>query len=225
MAITEGRRQTEGDPKCHFVDDENSHDLFLGYSVVGKRIRAQFEAMDIPVDRDHPLFTYLPCGVGGGPGGVAFGLKLAFGDDVHCFFAEPTHAPCMLLGLYSGMHEGISVRDLGLDVVTEADGLAVGRPSGFVGRTLRHLLDGAYTVDDADLLRWLTLVAQTESVKLEPSGLAGVPGALRVGACGAFGEVGLSANATHLVWATDGGMVPGEVWNAYDKEGRRLLSL
>jgi len=193
--------------------------------VAGERLKEQFTEQGIRVDADHPLFGYLPCGVVGGPGGVAFGLKMAFGDHVHCLFAEPTHSPCMLLGVYTGLHDTIAVQDLGIDNLTAADGLAVGRASGFVGRAMERLLDGFYTLDDQTLYDMLGWLAQEENIRLEPSALAGMAGPQLV--CGDSGYhqlQGLTADrlrhATHLVWATGGGMVPEDEMAAYLAKGR-----
>ncbi|HDL7376060.1 TPA: D-serine ammonia-lyase [Yersinia enterocolitica] len=220
VAVAQGRKQAESDPNCFFIDDENSPTLFLGYSVAGGRLKQQFAEQQIVVDENHPLFVYLPCGVGGGPGGVAFGLKLAFGDHVHCIFAEPTHSPCMLLGVYTGLHDGIAVQDIGIDNITAADGLAVGRASGFVGRAMEHLLDGFYTLSDAEMYDLLGLLNQYEGIRLEPSALAGMPGPARVSSSSDYlDQHYFSAekmrNATHLVWATGGGMVPVEEMEKY----------
>src|SRR5450830_253826 len=222
VAVKEGRRQAQGDPSCHFVDDENSHDLFLGYAVAGQRLKRQFEAAGVTVDAEHPLFVYLPCGVGGGPGGVAFGLKLAFGDAVHCVFVEPTHSPCMLLGVHTGLHEGISVQDIGIDNVTAADGLAVGRPSGFVGRAMQRLIDGYATVSDEELYRLLALLETSEGWRLEPSAVAGFAGIQHVLAAPQYQQH--LDTATHLVWGTGGSMVPEQEMATYVARGRALLA-
>ncbi|MEJ8674106.1 D-serine ammonia-lyase [Chromobacterium amazonense] len=227
-AVAQGRQQAQSDPACHFVDDENSTSLFLGYAVAGQRLKAQLDAAGVIVDAAHPLFVYLPCGVGGGPGGVAFGLKLAFGDAVHCLFAEPTHSPCMLLGVYTGLHDQVSVQDFGIDNRTAADGLAVGRPSGFVGRAMQRLIDGYYTVSDEELFRLLAMMEQTEGLRLEPSALAGAPGIVRIQAETQRyrARLGLTpermAQANHLIWATGGGMVPAAEMDAYLARGRAL---
>ncbi|MFO5795708.1 pyridoxal-phosphate dependent enzyme, partial [Klebsiella pneumoniae] len=68
------------------------------------------------------------------------------------------------------------MHDRSNEIHTAADGLAVGRPSGFVGRAMQRLLDGYYTVDDDELFRLLALLERSQGIRLEPSALAGAPG-------------------------------------------------
>lgn len=217
-AVKQGRQLAQQDPKCHFVDDENSQTLFLGYSVAALRLKEQLTAAGISVDVQDPLFVYLPCGVGGGPGGVAFGLKQVFGDGVHCFFAEPTQAPAMILGMATGKHNGICVADIGLSGVTAADGLAVGRPSGFVGRVMEPFISGCYTLTDDRMYRMLTQLADTEGIFLEPSALAGMYGPVLTQSREEFRE--FAGKGNHLVWATGGSMVPKEEMEKYYQNGK-----
>ena len=214
VAVENGRKNAEKNPFCHFVDDENSRSLFLGYAVAAERLKRQMEKMGICPTEEKPLFVYLPCGVGGGPGGVAFGLKLAFGDLVHCFFAEPTHSPCMMLGMATGLHNAVSVRDFGLDNRTIADGLAVGRASGFVGRQMQDFMDGCYTVADGRMSALLKLLSDSEGIFLEPSALAGFFGPMTLLRQGCA-----PGDAYHLAWATGGSMVPSEEREKYYAEG------
>ncbi|WP_430539967.1 D-serine ammonia-lyase [Neobacillus drentensis] len=223
-AVASGRIQAESDPHCYFVDDENSKHLFLGYAVAAIRLKHQLEELGIKVDEDHPLFIYLPCGVGGAPGGITFGLKQLFQNHVYCFFAEPTHSPSMLLGLMTGLHDKISVQDLGIDNVTAADGLAVGRPSGFVGRILEPILSGAYTVSDEELFKLLKDLVDTENIRLEPSALAGMIGPVKLSQKGHLflkkeHLLERMENAVHIVWATGGSMVPDEIMEQDYKKG------
>ena len=213
-AVRQGRLLAQKDPKCHFVDDENSQTLFLGYAVAALRLQKQLVEMQIPVDGTHPLWVHLPCGVGGAPGGIAFGLKQIFGENVHCIFAEPTQVPSMLLGMATGKHSAICVQDIGLSGQTAADGLAVGRPSGFVGKVMEPLLTGCYTVTDERMYRMLAQLADTEGIRLEPSALAGMYGPVL------WAEDAVGTQATHVVWATGGSMVPAEEMQTYYRLGK-----
>lgn len=219
-AVKQGRIAAESDPLCHFIDDENSRTLFLGYAVAALRLKKQLEIEGITVDEKHPLMVYLPCGVGGGPGGVAFGLKQVFKDCVHCFFAEPTNACCMILGMATGLHNEISVKDIGIGGKTVADGLAVGRASGFVGRLMEPFISGCYTISDERMYKLLAKLADTENIYLEPSALAGMYGAVLLKTNDEFFEFGKLENCTHIVWATGGGMVPNDEMEKYYLAGK-----
>ncbi len=209
QAVKQGRRSSAQDPNDYFVDDENSKDLFLGYSVAAFRLKRQLDGMGIAVGENDPLNVYIPCGVGGAPGGITFGLKHVFGDSVRCYLAEPTHSPCMLLGLMTGLHDGVSVSDFGLDGRTEADGLAVGRPSKFAGRMIDGLVDGIFTVDDDDLYRALAILKDEEGKKIEPSAAAGL--------------LGIRGKGVHVAWATGGIFLPEELTEEFYNRGKKLL--
>lgn len=224
-AIHTGREKTVENPKGYFVDDEDSKHLYLGYSVAALRLQKQLDEQSVQVDAEHPLFVYLPCGVGGSPGGVTFGLKQVFGDNVHCFFVEPTHSPSVLIGLLTGEMEKVSVQDFGLDNKTEADGLAVGRPSKFATAISHHLISGVYTIEDDELFKALALLADEENIYLEPSATAGLMGPNKVLHSNYSKQNDLvMENAVHIAWATGGALVPKEDMKRFYKKGKALIN-
>ena len=129
----------------------------------------------------------------------------------------------MLLGLCTGKHQNISMADLGIAMNTAADGLAVGRASGFVGRLIEPFLSGCYTLEDRRLFRMLSQLYDTEGIALEPSALAGMYGPVCVEKDPAFAQYRGNLQATHLVWATGGSMVPEEEMLRYICRGKELL--
>ena len=200
-AVAKGRGLSEADPMSYFVDDENSVPLFMGYAAAALRLKKQLDEAGINVDEAHPMNLYLPCGVGGAPGGITFGVKTVFGDAANCWFVEPEEAPCMLAAFLCG--GPVPVTELGLTGKTEADGLAVGTASKLVYDTVRELVSGEITVCDAALAFHQTELYKTEGIFIEPSSAS----ALEFAEC--FAE-GLSdgRNITHIVWATGGRLVP-----------------
>jgi len=75
--------------------------------------------------------------------------------------------------LATGKLSDISVSDVGLDGITVADGLAVGRASKLTTSWMMHLIDGVFTVPDEfmlDMVRWLW---DKEGIKTEPSAMLG----------------------------------------------------
>lgn len=212
VAIGKGRKETLSNPYGYFVDDENSSRLFQGYSLAAFELKQQLEQMGIFIDEQHPLYVYSPCGVGGSPGGVLFGLKMLYGNAVHSFFAEPTHSPSVMIGLITGKKEKVSVQDFNLDNQTEADGLAVGRPSAFASGIIKKLVSGIYTIEDQMLFVLLKELYQANQIFIEPSATAGLIGPESVlnSTYAPLKHIN-TANITHVAWATGGGLIPEEI--------------
>lgn len=229
-AVAAGRAEADQDVYSYFVDDESSKRLFLGYSVAASRLKKQLGARGVLVDGDHPLFVYIPCGVGGAPGGITFGLKATFGPNVHCFFAEPTQAPCMLLGMAAGFENNLDVFDIGLKLHTEADGLAVPQASRLVVNMMKPLLSGVFTVSDEKLFEYLYLFDEVESIRIEPSAAAGFAGPILL--CGTkqgreyVANQGLDkkmSKANHIIWTTGGCLVPPDEFKKFKSRGEAYV--
>lgn len=72
---------------------------------------------------------------------------------------------------------------------------------------MEPLISGIMTVDDSMLYKLQTLLMDTEKIQLEPSAVAGLAGMIQLQKDHA--PLNLT-EATHLVWATGGSMVPVE---------------
>ncbi len=222
-AVAEGRRASDADPMSHFVDDEKSVDLFLGYAVAAERLAVQLSDLDITADSEHPLIVYIPAGVGGAPGGVSYGLRRLYHDNVHCFFVEPAQCPSVLLGVATQRYEQANVHDIGIAGKTDADGLACASPSSLVTRIMTNHMAGVFTVSEAHLYDYLRDLNASEGIRIEPSScasFAGPLGLLRFPDARAYCAMHdltpeRLGNATQIAWATGGRLVPEEIWTEY----------
>lgn len=221
-AVIEGRRLSSLDPMSYFVDDEYSVPLFLGYAAAAGRLAGQLEEYGIAVDGDHPLIVYIPCGVGGAPGGICYGLKRKYGDHVHVFFCEPSLFPSVLIGCASDRYNDSNVSDFGISGMSHADGLACASPSGLVTRIDRNLVSGVFTVEDGRLFDYMRMLRETENLLIEPSSCAAFAGPCRLleyensrNYAEKHGLRDKLSNAAQICWATGGKLVPDEVWEEY----------
>jgi D-serine dehydratase len=227
VAVATGRAQALSNRAAYFIDDENSRLLFMGYTTAARRLQQQLVSAGIRVGPLNPLFVYLPCGVGGSPGGITLGLRHIFDDYVHCFFAEPVASPAMLVRLAALEDRPISVREIGLDNLTEADGLAVAQASEFVVPQVRPLVSGIFTVPDENLFQDLYGLEATEGIRIEPSAAAGFRGPewlmdspVGRGYLRSHDLTPLLDNATHVLWTTGGAFVPEVEYLEFQARGR-----
>ena len=207
--IARARAATHGRPGLIFIDDEGSRDLLTGYAVAAYEVAEQLAERGIVISQDRLLVAYLPCGVGGAPGGIAYGLKRQFGADVVVVFVEPTASACMMVALASGARHAPSVYDYGCDNETIADGLAVPRASELVLSAVGDAIDAAVAVPDSAMIEWVRTCWRTSGLRLEPSAAAAFAA---YSPLMSFTRVQPGwpdfENAAHLFWATGGSQIP-----------------
>jgi D-serine dehydratase len=194
----------------YFIDDETSRLLFVGYTTAAGELAGQLHERGIQIGTDAPLIVYLPCGVGGAPGGITAGLKRIYANDVRCVFVEPIASACVLTALAVGNGEPLSVYEVGLDNRTIADGLAVPLASKLVMSSVGASIDAAVAVTDESMLDWVRRAWSDSRLRLEPSaasGFAALPLLME-----ATGNAGVSA--THVVWTTGGSQLPEDQFTA-----------
>lgn len=211
-AVKNGRMLSDEDEKSYFVDDEKSINLFLGYSTAALRLKEQLKEKHISVDDKHPLFVYIPCGVGGAPSGILHGLKTVFGKNVYVFFVEPVRSASVLLGMSTGLNSKISVHDISMDGKTEADGLAVGRASELCCESSKNTLSGIFTINENSIFELMKELYKKESVFVEPSAASSMIFTKFLDDDEFIKFINKEEisheNITHIAWSTGGMLVP-----------------
>lgn len=195
-AVERGRADCAASPTAYFVDDENSPLLFAGYSAAAVETARQLNEQGVHFDAEHPLDVFLPCGVGGAPAGLAFGLACLLGEGLRFWLVEPVQFPSCLLGLLTGSPQNVT--DWGLGGHSEADGLSVGAASPLALKVFQTLIDGVITLNDEQMVSWVRRLWE-KGIKAEPSAAS---------ACAAWEALGSPRPA--LMWLTGGAMIPKE---------------
>lgn len=125
----------------------------------------------------------------------------------------------MLLRL-SSSNGSRSVYDIGLDNITEADGLAVATASELVFELVHQLVAGVYTVTDDELFAALARLRQLNGMQIEPSAAAAFLGLKRLEP----DTIRRYPQATHVFWTTGGSFVPDEEHEKFHERGCGLLA-
>jgi D-serine dehydratase len=207
-AVARARQAAEAEG-AYFIDDEDSRRLFVGYAAAAAELADQLSARGLKIGADSPLIVYLPCGVGGAPGGITAGLKQIYGQHVLAVFVEPVASACVFAALAVGGGSAVSVYDYGLDNDTIADGLAVPSASPLVLQAIGRNIDAVVAVTDQAMVQWVRQAWALAGLRVEPSGASGFA------ALGPFmdqaraaGLIGDHTTPVHVVWTTGGSMLP-----------------
>jgi D-serine dehydratase len=198
----------------YFIDDESSRLLFVGYTTAAAELAEQLGERGIEIGANTPLVVYLPCCVGGAPGGITAGLKTLFGNDARCVFVEPVASACVLAALAVGNGSPVSVYDIGLDNDTIADGLAVPVASKLVMSSVGASIDAAVAVTDASMLDWVRRAWNESRLRLEPSAASGFAAVPLFLAATSNAGAALPSGAVHVVWTTGGSQLPDDQFTA-----------
>ncbi len=192
------------DAARYFVDDERSPHLFMGYACAAGELLTQLEQLGLEHNR---VRVYLPCGVGGAPGGIAWALRQLAGTRVDSVLCEPVEAPCFLLALLDrrGARQTNRapgpcphVQTIGRSARSEADGLAVGAASPLAVDCTESIIAGVVTLPDARVIADTLELRRTYGIMVEPSSAAAYSG-LKTLEC---------ETDVHILWFTGGGLLP-----------------
>jgi D-serine dehydratase len=213
--VARARAAALGSPRSTFVDDENSRDLLTGYAAAANELKVQLDQRRIIPSSERPIVLYLPCGIGGAPGGITLGIKSLYGKNAICVFVEPVASACVMVALASGSSEPPSVYDYGMNNCTLADGLAVPRASRFVMESVGDAVDAVVAVEDSDMLAWTRRAWREAGHRVEPSAAAAFA-AIKPFLTAAKSRGWATEKAIHIAWTTGGSRLP-------DKEFALLL--
>jgi D-serine dehydratase len=205
-------RQAALECDAYFIDDERSLRLFSGYSIAGRELATQLAAEGIEISTGRPLVVYLPCGVGGAPGGIAAGLLQEYADAVVIVFVEPIASACMLVALASGQRQPVYA--FGLDNNTIADGLAVPTASELVLERIGARIDAVVALPDSSMIEWVRRAWRESQFRLEPSGASGFA-AIEPFLAARAERGDAIRNAVHVVWTTGGSLVPDAEFESF----------
>ena len=224
QAVAAGRAQALAAPRSHFVDDEQSELLFFGYAAAAHGLARQLAERAARSTPNIRCSSTSPAASAARRAASPMDSRRCTATT--CIASSPSRWPrracwcswppaCRLPSVY----------DLGLDNRTEADGLAVGQASELVASLMTPQLGGVFTVSDDEL--YLNLLALKDSLdaEVEPSAAAAVsgPGWLQGSAAGRAYAQGLAmANATHVIWATGGSLVPRDALRGFQEHARTL---